>query len=238
MIFLAFGRHPEHPLVVAANRDEFYDRPTVAAASWVDHPQVMAGRDLAAGGTWLGVTDDGKFAAVTNFREPGAPAGPLSRGALVADFLIGHLRPQTYLETVSANADKYSGFNLLIGHFGTTNELFYFSNRENKIRRLKPGIYGLSNHLLNTAWPKVSLGGQRFAELVAAPDSKNADYFDLLSDETLADDADLPDTGVGPEREKVLSPIFVRTPVYGTRSSTLVMFNNDGTWSFEERVIV
>ena len=239
IIFLAYNNHPKHPLIVLANRDEFYNRPTAAAARWQDHPHVTAGRDLVAGGTWLGVTDGGKFAAVTNFRDPNSLTGSLSRGRLVADFLIGEDTAETHIDKVAENAHRYSGFNLLAGEIGKgRNELFYFSNRGEGAKKLEPGIYGLSNHLLNTSWPKVSTGIRRFSAIVAQPQISKADCFALLADTTIADDSELPDTGIGLTRERVLSSIFIRTPGYGTRSSTVVLFDKNSEVEFEEKVFV
>lgn len=234
IIFLANQVHPKYPLIVLANRDEFYERPTASAKHWDDHPQIYAGRDLVAGGTWLGVADGGRFAAVTNYREPAAPKGELSRGDLVADFLRSDDRIEEYLARVAPKAQLYSGFNLLAGHAG--GDIYYLSNRPGDMRRLDPGIYGLSNHLLNTAWPKVTNGLARFEQLVAADSISIEDSFELLPDETLAADADLPETGVGIERERLLSSIFIRTPIYGTRSSTVVLFDSDLEFDFHERV--
>lgn len=234
IIFLANQVHPKYPLIVLANRDEFFDRPTAAAARWDDHPEVFAGRDLVAGGTWLGVSDGGRFAAVTNYREPGAPKGELSRGELVADFLTSDIVADEYLKPIQSRADLYSGFNLIVGPAG--GDLYYFSNRSNDIRKLGPGIYGLSNHLLNTAWPKVTNGLARFEELVSQDSFSIDEGLALLADETLAADAELPDTGLDIERERLLSSIFVRTPIYGTRSSTIVRFDSDLKVEFVEKV--
>jgi uncharacterized protein with NRDE domain len=235
VIFFAHCIHPKYPLIVLANRDEFYARPTAAAARWPDHPQVLAGRDLVQGGTWIGVTDAGRFAAVTNYREPGAPKGERSRGELVANFLTSGIPTKTYMEQVSKSGSLYSGFNLLAGKAG--GELYYCSNRRG-LQKLEPGIYGISNHLLNTAWPKVENGLQRFTEIASRKVISRRDCFDLLADETTAADDLLPDTGVGIERERLLSPIFIRTSVYGTRSSTFVLFDNDNNFEFEEKVFV
>lgn len=239
VIFLACEVHPKHPLIVLANRDEFYNRPTAPAARWPDHPHITAGRDLVAGGTWLGVNDSGKFAAVTNYRDPDAPVGTLSRGRLVADFLAGEDVAVIYMNDVAKNADRYSGFNLLVGQIaGGRCEMFYFSNRGDRVEKLEPGIYGLSNHLLNTAWPKISTGIRRFSAIVEQPEISMDNCFALLADETIAEDTDLPDTGVGLTRERVLSSIFIRTPGYGTRSSTVVLFDKDSEFEFEEKVYV
>ena len=239
VIFFAYDQHPKHPLIVLANRDEFYNRPTAAAARWEDHPHVTAGRDLVAGGTWLGVTDGGRFAAVTNYRDPYSLTGSLSRGRLVSDFLIGDETPENHIERVAQNAHRYAGFNLIAGEInGDRSDLFYFSNRGDGVKKLEPEIYGLSNHLLNTAWPKVSTGIRRFTNIVEQPEISKADCFALLADETIAEDAELPDTGIGLTHERVLSSIFIRTPGYGTRSSTTVIFNNDSGVDLEERVFV
>jgi uncharacterized protein with NRDE domain len=236
VIFFAHKVHPNHPLIALANRDEFYDRPTAVAGRWPDHPQIFAGRDLLAGGTWIGVTDSGRFAAVTNYREPDAPRGRLSRGDLVADFLKGNESPSEYIEQIKTKTGEFSGFNVLAGIEG--DELYYFSNRGATTKLLQPGIYGLSNHALNTAWPKVTRGLGVFESLVSSETISKKDCFALLTDETIAADEDLPDTGVGINRERQLSPIFIRTPNYGTRSSTVVLFDRDGRFDFEEKVFV
>lgn len=234
VLFIAYKKHQRYPLIVLANRDEFYDRPTAAADRWADHPQVTAGRDLVGGGTWLGIADGGRFAAVTNFRDPSQPMGSVSRGRLVADFLIGRSHPKAYLDEIAAEPENYSGFNLVVG---SSDGLYYYSNAANEPpRKLDPGVYGLSNHLLNTPWPKVSNGLAAFERLIAKDEFSKSEAFDLLADETLAADDALPDTGIGIEKERVLSPIFIRTPVYGTRSSAVVVSNADGDLELEERV--
>jgi uncharacterized protein with NRDE domain len=236
VIFIANRVHPKYPLIVLANRDEFYDRPTAAAARWEDYPEIFAGRDLVSGGTWLGMTDGGRFAAVTNYRETGASKGERSRGALVSDFLSCGESPKDFLDRVQDDADRYSGFNLIVGTAGQ--ELFYCSNRSSEIQQLSKGCFGLSNHLLNTSWPKVTSGLKRFKDLVSKSEIQIADGFQLLSDATLAADSELPETGIGLERERLLSPIFIRTPNYGTRSSTVVLVYNDMRFDFNEKVYV
>ncbi len=236
VLFIAYKKHPRYPLIVLANRDEFYDRPTAPASRWADNPAVMAGRDLVGGGTWLGIADGGRFAAVTNFRDPSRPAGSISRGSLVADFLIGTSSPKNYLDEIAAGSANYSGFNLVVG---SIEGLYYYSNAGSESpRKLDPGVYGLSNHFLNTPWPKVSNGLAAFEQLIAAEEFSKSAAFDLLTDETLADDDALPDTGIGIEKERVLSPIFIRTPVYGTRSSTIVISSSEGELELDERVFV
>lgn len=238
VIFLAFDVHVDYPLVLLANRDEFYDRPTAAARYWPDHPDIFAGRDLVAGGTWLGITKGGRVAAVTNYREPGARTGTHSRGELVADFLKGDAIAEEYIAGVEQHADNYSGFNLIVGEINNArHELFYFSNRATGVRELKPGVYGLSNHLLDTPWPKVANGKRRLGRALDNQFSNEA-LFDLLADISLADDDALPDTGIGYEKEKALSAIFIKTQIYGTRCSSLVTFSKSVGPSLEERVFV
>lgn len=235
-IFLAYHAHPRYRLVVAANRDEFFDRPTAPAQFWDDMPNVLAGRDLRGGGTWLGLGSGQRFAAVTNFRDPAAPTGSRSRGQLVLDFVAGNMSPAEYLSRVEAEGSQYSGFNLFASDAG---ELWYFSNRGDSPRRLQPGIYGLSNHLLDTPWPKVLRGRERLSDIVAEKSSVSPEtLFDLLADDGQAADLELPDTGIGIERERVLSSIFIRTPGYGTRSATALLIGTDGSVSFTERTFL
>ncbi|PUA18492.1 NRDE family protein [Glaciimonas sp. PCH181] len=229
---------PGLPLIAAANRDEFYARPSAPATWWEDHPNIYAGRDLQDGGTWLGISKTGRFAAITNVRAPSerhenAP----TRGALVADFLDSGATAAEYIAQISANADDYNGFNLLI-HDGK--ELVWFSNKGQSDPRngqpLAPGIYGLSNALLDVCWPKVVRTKAQFASLLCqgAPDET---YFDMLTDTTTAGDCRLPSTGVGIERERLLSSVFIASQDYGTRNSTLVKLHACGTAVLEERLI-
>jgi uncharacterized protein with NRDE domain len=234
VILLAYKSHPVYALVLAANRDEFYERPTARADYWEDVPGLLAGRDLERGGTWLGVTQAGRLAAVTNFREPGQRiADAPSRGLLVSDFLRSVEKPEAYLERLCLSAGRYNGFNLIAAD---AQRLCYYSNRAGAPRNLVPGIYGVSNHLLDTPWPKVARGKQALAEILAATDAPQPDdIFRLLADRSCADDSCLPETGVGLELERVLSPLFIATPVYGTRSSTVVLLDREGRMTFIER---
>lgn len=231
LILLAWKVHPHYPLVVAANRDEFFARPTASADFWSDAPHVLAGRDLQGGGTWLGVTRAGRFAALTNYRDPqrvrtDAP----SRGELVARFLRGSDTPKAFAVWLETAASACNGFNLI---YGDTKELHYFSNCGDHPRRLEAGIYGLSNHLLDTPWPKVAKGKSSLAHAVQAlPD--DAPLIAMLRDDTPAADEELPRTGVSLEWERLLSAAFVRSPAYGTRSSTVVVMAADGLLRFDE----
>lgn len=232
LIVLAYGSHPDYRLVLAANRDEFHRRPTAPAGVWAEEPDLLAGRDLEAGGTWLGVTKGGRFAAVTNYRDPRSTrARALSRGCLPLRFLRSELSPVAFSETLRPTGDRYNGFSLLAGN---ARELAYFSNVERRPRALPPGIYGLSNRLLDTAWPKVDKAKSRLRALLADNVEPEA-LLALLGDRSVAPDDALPDTGVGLERERQLSPIFIRTPDYGTRSSTVLLIRRDGHVRFVER---
>jgi uncharacterized protein with NRDE domain len=236
VIFFSYRQQPEFPLILLANRDEFYERPTAAAKVWDDAPEIFAGRDLVHGGTWLGITASGRFAGVTNYRDPAAPTGKFSRGDLVGDFLKNRVPVEEYLKTIKQRAADFSGFNLLVGEFSRTHqELGYYSNRAAEIKILAPGLYGLSNHMLDTPWRKVEKGKAALAELLQKDKAEKREFFEILADKSLAEDADLPETGIGYEREKLLSAIFIETPIYGTRSSSLVLVNRNYEISLDER---
>lgn len=229
LIIVAWRTHPEFPLVVAANRDEFYARPSAHTGRWLEDPRVQGGRDLEAGGTWLGVRDDGRFAAVTNVREPGAPKGSRSRGHLTRDYLLGEETPGQIAASLDGTA--FSGFNLLLAD---AQALWYRSNRDEAARELAPGVYGLSNHLLDTPWPKLVGAKARFAEALASLPSF-VDFFSILADQEIVPDQSLPDSGVSLEWERMLSAIFVKSEAYGTRASTVLTRARQGAIRLEER---
>ncbi|MGQ0657802.1 MAG: NRDE family protein [Chromatiales bacterium] len=234
LILLAWRHHPRYPLVIAANRDEFRARPSAAVRFWSDRPDILGGRDLQQGGTWLGISRGGRVAAVTNYREAGPPVSPaLSRGWLVQEFLLGTEAPGDYLREVQSRAELYNGFGLFVGD---TRRICYYSNRGTGIRDLDPGLYGLSNHLLDTPWPKVRRGKaalQRALDREGAPDVE--ELLGILADGTPAADDLLPHTGVGLEHERSLSPICVRGEDYGTRCSTVLLLSHDGEVTLAER---
>lgn len=234
LVLFAYQSHPEYRLILAANRDEFYDRPTRPAAFWNDTPEILAGQDLKAGGTWMGITKTGRLAAITNYREAGlTKENAPSRGDLVKDFLRGRSRPHDYLKTVQERGQIYNGFNLIIGD---TKSLFYYSNRDGNIRKVEPGIHGLSNHLLNTPWPKTSHGTFKLHTLLNQNEEFSPEnIFAILADRSKPSDKELPDTGVGLEWEKVLSPIFIASDIYGTRCSSIVLWKDTGEITFLER---
>lgn len=236
LILFAHEMHSAYRLVVAANRDELYARPTAPAAFWEDAPGLLAGRDLREGGTWMGITREGRFAAVTNYRETAPPRpGAPSRGHLVGGFLRGGQEPQAFVDEVGARAGEYAGFNLLVGAGA---RLFYLSNRGGGARELGPGIYGVSNALLDTPWPKVERGKAALREALAAREIDPEALFRILADGEPAPDALLPDTGVGAERERMLSSPFISSPEYGTRASTVLLVRRDGHATFVERTVV
>lgn len=234
LILFAWKMHKNFPLILAANRDEFYERPTAPAAFWEDDPGLLAGRDLREGGTWLGITRKGRLAALTNYRDPSTlKDGAPSRGKLVSNFLRGRRAPAAYLHWLSTRAARYNGFGLLVGNL---DELCYFSNRGTQVPLL-PGIHGISNHLLDTPWPKVERGKQAFRDLLEREKKPSPEaLLTLLSDRSRPPDHRLPATGVGMEWERVLSPLFIESPVYGTRSSTVLVIDRSGRVTFIERV--
>jgi uncharacterized protein with NRDE domain len=237
LILLALDAHPTYKLILAANRDEFYERPTAPLAFWDDAPSVLAGRDLRSGGTWLGITKNGRIAAVTNYRDPESekPHAP-SRGDLVKDYLLGIDTPQSYLRRLDTVSGRYNGFNLLVG---TISQLFWYSNRGEGSQKLQSGIHGISNHLLNTPWPKVSRGVEALKRILSDADTTiepmQAALFDLLTDPSIPEDHLLPVTGVGVEWERILSPLFITSPEYGTRCSTLLFMDHQHQCTITER---
>jgi uncharacterized protein with NRDE domain len=232
LIIFAFKHHRDYPLIIAANRDEFYDRPTAPAAFWHDHPDILGGRDLKEGGTWLGLHRTGRLAAITNYRDPRRqkPGAP-SRGKLVGSFLTGGTDPASYLDAVRPQAARYNGFTLLLG---TTDALSCYSNISGDERFIEPGIHGLSNHLIDTPWPKVQRGKKRLEQILSTGPSPEA-ILDMLEDRDPPPDDLLPDTGIGLEWERALSPLFVASTFYGTCSSTALLIHRNGTVLFVER---
>lgn len=230
-LLFSYGNHPKYKLILAANRDEFYARPTQEAHWWKDQPNILAGRDAQAGGTWLGITKQGRIAAITNYRKfPHEKGYPTSRGALVIDFLTSDCSPHEYLQQLEKTRDEFDGYNLI---FGTTLGLYYFSNRSAQNGPVYAGIHGLSNHLLNTPWPKVEYGKTQLDSLIT--DEWNEDQlFRLMKRTTQAPDEMLPQTGVGLEWERQLSPLFIEMDNYGTRVTTLVLIDNEGKVKFKE----
>lgn len=232
MCLIVFAWRPAHsqPLILAANRDEFYARPTLPLAQWEEMPHVYAGRDLEAGGTWLGISRDGRFAALTNIRDPGKPLGRRSRGELVAHFLSGSLSIDEYLSEVAGRSAEYGGFNLLVGN---REELHFLNAADPVPHRLQAGVYGVSNAGLDTPWPKLQKAKAALSEHLDDPQPEA--LFRFLADPRTAAEAELPDTGVGPATERLLSSVFIASPNYGTRASTVLIVNADGSRRLIER---
>jgi len=267
LLVIAWQVHPRYRLVVAANRDEFHERPTEPMARWPAPDEIIAGRDLRAGGTWLGIDRRRRFGIVTNFRELQRPApGAPSRGNLIPDYLRNAAPVTQYIQNLEPVADQYSGFNLLLtdhaepadradpghrahvghhhapsGHHADSasgDSLWYVSNRAPQFAQsLPPGIYGLSNELLDTPWPKLQRVRKRFDTLIDQPGNISEEaLFAILADPTQAgvDDA-LPATGLSHEWEQLLSSPFISNQDYGTRCSTVLLQGNAGTVSLIER---
>jgi uncharacterized protein with NRDE domain len=234
LIVFAYDCHPDYHLILGANRDEYRNRPTEQAGFWPDAPHVLAGRDRQAGGTWLGVTTDGKLAAITNYRDPRQQmVDPPSRGTLVSGFLNNKaLTTKEFQHTLNHDGQLYDGFNLL---YGTVHDLHYFTNRGGSSGPIITGIHGLSNHLLDTRWPKVTFARSRLKNLLQFKRVDPGQIFDALSDPAPFDYRALPNTGIGPERERLLSPIFITDEVYGTRSTTVLTIDREGGVTFIER---
>lgn len=233
LVVFALDAHPRHRLVLAGNRDEAFARPAAPLAAWADAPGVVAGRDLEAGGTWLGATRDGRWAVLTNVRDPLHPRPHVrSRGALAADFLRGHAGARRYAARVSDERGLYDGFNLVVGD---RQSVAVVSTRDDGVTELGPGVYGLSNDRLDTPWPKLVRARRRLRTALREDPVDRADLFDLLDDRQPAPDAELPDTGVGLELERVLSPVRILTDGYGTRVSTVLTLDRDGGGRVSER---
>ncbi len=233
LIVFAYKDHPEYKFVLAANRDEFYERPTAPADFWEDYPNVLAGRDLKDGGTWLGITLEGRFACITNHRNPKLlKGGTYSRGLLVSDYLIGNILPKDYLSAVAESNRVYNPFNLLVGD---NEALWYYSNVTGEMFEILPGLHGLSNHFLDTPWPKVLRAKEAMKRLLQRPEFDAYEMLSVLADKTPAREFELPNTGVGEEWERFLSPVFITTSIYGTRSSYVLTIDWEQNVKFVER---
>jgi len=234
LLFLSINNHPKYKLILAGNRDEFYNRKTAPAQFWKDYQQVLGGRDLEAGGTWLAMTKDGKIGMVTNYRDPQNidPKAP-SRGHLVSDFLIQHETPDQYLQNILNNGKRYNGFNLIVGD---RNEWWYYSNYKKGMEKLSAGFYGLSNHLLETSWPKVLRGKEKIQPILTNSTIHPEMLLEVLYDDQRAADDRLPQTGLTLERERALSAMFIKTEGYGSRCSTVILIDRTDEVIFTERV--
>lgn len=234
LILLAWQYTPGTRMLLAANRDEYFRRPTRALHFWEEDPSILAGRDLEQGGSWLGITTSKRFAAVTNFREPSKKRPEsVSRGLLVSEFLRSGIDPQIYLHSVLSDRHRYDPFNLLLGD---NDDLYFLSSVDGRIHRLSPGIYGISNGELDCPWPKVIHGKSMLGELLdygKVPECEA--LFSMLRDGRQFPDETLPDTGIGIAMERLVSPLFIHNGDYGTRSSAVLRINDHGEAVFSER---
>lgn len=234
LILIALQQHPRYPLIVAANRDEYFSRPAAPAHFWPEAPQLLAGRDLHAGGTWLGITREGRFAAVTNVREPDRHKhDALSRGDLTCQFLLATAPAPDYLQQLHTSRDLYNGYNLICGDI---NQLYHYSNRADTPTPLTTGLHGISNHLLDTPWPKVTSGKTALATAITQANFSLDDVLPVLNQREPAPDDALPDTGVGLPLERALSSRFIQAPFmgYGTRVSTVLRVSKEGDVEWRE----
>ena len=234
LILFSYKTHPDYRMILASNRDEFYKRETEVLDYRDKERTILAGRDCENGGTWMAVTASGRFAALTNYRDPSAiKDGAPSRGFLISNFVEGEESPEEYLRSIRENSGAYNGFNLIVGD---ENDLFYYSNISDKIERVAPGTYGLSNAFMDTPWPKVTKGKKWLGEILSescAPDTEK--LFQMLRSDIIPSDEDLPVTGMGIVWERVLGPLFITSDIYGTRSSAVVTIDNGGKVTFSER---
>ena len=231
LIVLSCGQHPDYPLILAANRDEFHARPTRDAHWWPDKPGILGGRDLQAGGTWLALHKSGRFATVTNFRDAQPPSPKhRSRGHLVTGFLEGNSSPKDYLEEI--DEDAYAGFNLIVG---TVSEVAYLSNREEGTRQLSPGTYGLSNALLDGPWHKVESSRQKLTAMLATGSVNETKLMRLMDDRTKGPVAEVEPGRLDFTKAHAITAPFIVMPDYGTRCTTIVLADRNGNWHFTER---
>ncbi len=239
LIAFALDAHEEFALLVAANRDEFYDREAAPAAWWSDRPEVYGGRDCRAGGSWLAVDRNGRVAAVTNVREPVPASGARSRGELVGDFVGGSIAPSAYAASVLARANDYAGFNLLLFDLSSTTPALFVSNRgPRRLVTIDPGVHGLSNGALDADWPKVRrLSACLSQAMREAASAVEAALLPALADRSRPTDDELPDTGVGLDRERALAPAMIVLPElgYGTRASSILAVRRNGQVEMLER---
>ena len=235
MCLIVFSWQPGSgvPLTLVANRDEFYQRPALPVHFWENAPDILGGKDMEAGGSWLAFSRKGRFAALTNYRELPIPTGKKSRGVLVADFLTQDISPEAYLSSIIDHKNDYAGFNLLLG---SQQQLYYYSNKlpDDRFQKLAPGTYGLCNHLLETPWPKLVAARTLLASLLKQNASAEA-LIGMMHDNSQAKEELLPDTGIGLAREKLLSSRFIASDSYGTRNTSVIQLDKTGTLHWTEQ---
>lgn len=230
-LVFAYKVHPRYDLIFLGNRDEFKNRPTESAHFWQSNPSILAGIDLEKGGTWTGITRQGRMAFITNHRNFSlSSVSKLSRGYLTRDFLAGNTDSLDYLKNLEQQRREYAPYNLIVG---TLAQLWFYSNIEDQIRLLPAGLYGLSNGFLDTPWPKVIKAKSRLAQLITAEFTLDQ-LFSILADTEQAPDEALPDTGTTLELERMLSSIHIDSPNYGTRFKTIILIDKSGRVEFHE----
>ncbi|REL37615.1 NRDE family protein [Rhodohalobacter sp. SW132] len=233
LIVFSYKNHPRYPLILAGNRDEFYERPTQKAHFWENEPTILAGKDLKAGGTWLGLSKRGTLAALTNYRDfKTARESHQSRGILIPRFLTNDENPESTLQRFLQQREDFDGYNLLAG---SVSRLYYLTNIRGIYHPIEPGIHGLSNAFLDTPWPKVEHAKAMFRESISSEEPDKEAIFRMLKNDKKYPAAHLPDTGLSPEMERAVSPLFIRTSDYGTRCSTLLMVDTNHNVTFIER---
>lgn len=234
LLFIAYGLSQKYRLVVAANRDEFLKRPTASLDFLDNKDSILGGKDLLGGGTWLGISNTCRFGAITNFREGfGRKIDSPSRGEIISDFLASTKSAKSYLSTLSRKSHQYEGFNLILGD---REALYYYSNKLDRTQKLKNGFYGLSNHLLNTEWPKVKRGRLLLRPYMVGKNQIDVNaIFTHLRDDLRPDDRTLPETGVGLDWERLLGTIFIDGVEYGTRSSAVLTVSYKGEIDYTEK---
>ncbi|PIE75310.1 MAG: hypothetical protein CSA18_00400 [Deltaproteobacteria bacterium] len=236
LIIFLFNENQHYPLIIAANRDEFYNRETKSADIWGKDNSIIAGRDLQSLGTWMGINkNSGRFAAITNYRDPSMIKTEVkSRGVIVSSYLESELGDEEFIYRLKKEKDNYNGFNFI---FGDLYKIYHYSNISDEITIVNPGIHGVSNHLLDSPWPKLLKAKKRLSETFKSDEIINSS-FDVLKDSTAFHDSELPETGMDIKWERILSPIFVKSEIYGTRSSTIILFCKNGDILFIERAFI
>lgn len=233
LIVFSYRTHPKYKLIVAANRDEFYGRPTREVQFWENYPHLLAGQDIQAGGTWMGVSKNGRFGALTNYRDlSNLKENPPSRGELVTNYLAKQADLEDYLEGIQQKSPEYNGFNLLLSD---KESMYHFSNETMEYSLIEPGIHGVSNALLNTPWTKLERAKNELKDATSSTDVDKEALFALLTDGRPAPDNELPETGLDYKREKMVSSIFIKSENYGTKCSTLLLIDYDGNLEYTER---
>lgn len=234
LIIFAYNSHPKYKLVLAANRDEFFERPTGTAGFWQDYPNILGGRDIISGGTWMGITKEGRFAAITNYRNPDMVVpNAVSRGHLARRFLTGTIDSEDFLEHISLDKATFQGFNILVSDDGFS-KLYHYSNITDKVSPISDGIHGLSNAILDTPWPKVTHGKEMLSSVLNERNFGTDMLIEMMHNPTEWSENDLPKTGISLELEKKLSPVFISLKGYGTRCTTVIRMDYEQNLEFLE----